>query len=325
MNWYSSKYLKSNLKIFLAYEAEMLTGKHVHNRLLRRAQYLLLAPFIFITKPKFRKDVATIIGQSFRGGSGRTWYPNMIVSITTRCSLKCKHCSNLMCYYEKPQNVSYDTIVASLDRITQLCDRILELYIIGGEPFLNDQLADVLEYALSLPQITCVCINTNGTVPIKSERLLELLKNKRVRLSITDYGYGNVDEFCKILSDNGSNFTRDKTKVWTDYGNMRRRGKTKKELKKQFKKCFMLCREILDGKFHFCPRSANAINLGLVPDVEGDYLDLLDENRPVTREELFFFYYNRTEPLQTCDYCDYAYTELPVIPAGEQIKEPRKD
>lgn len=326
MNRYFERRLFSNLRMLLAVEAEAVMGRHIDNRPLRRAAYLLLAPFLFVTKPNFRKDAAAIIGQSFYGGAGRTWYPSVGLCVTTRCSLRCKYCNNLMCYYEKPQDIPYDTIAASLDKIAELSDRIFNLFILGGEPFLYDRLADVLEHTLSLPQIAHIDILTNGTVPIKSERLLKLMKSERVHVTITDYGYGKVDEFCKVLSDNGCSYFCDKARVWYDYGNMRKRGKTEEELKNQFKKCLADCKEILNGELHRCPRSSNGMNLGLVPNVREDYLDLLDEERPVSREELFFFYYNRTEPIQACDYCDYAHAELPVVPTGkEQMKELRKD
>lgn len=326
MNQYVQKYLFPNLRTLLYFEAETVMKKHIRNRILRRASYLLLAPFLFITKSNFRRDTATIIGQSFRGGAGRTWYPKIEFRVTSRCSLKCKYCSNLMCYYEKPEDIPYDTLVVSLDSITQLCDRIADLRILGGEPFLHARLADVIEYAFSLPQISHVDILTNGTVPIKSERLLKLMKSERLHVTITDYGYGKVDEFCKVLSDNGCSYDCDKTRIWYDLGNMRRRGRTEEELEKQFWKCNLNCKELVNGKLHGCPRSASAIELGIISDAQRDYLDLLDEKHPVSREELFFFYYNRTEALRACDCCDYAYAEMPVVPAGkEQLKEPRKD
>lgn len=325
MNSYFRKYLFPNLRAVLADEAEAAMEKHIQNRPLRRVAYLLWAPLLLITKPNFRKDTATIIGQLFRGGAGRTWYPKIELCVTTRCSLKCKYCCNLMCYYEEPQDVPYDTLVASLDEIARLCDCVFDLSILGGEPFLYTRLEDVLEHALLFPQFSHVNILTNGTVPVKSERLLKLMKNERVHINVTDYGYGKVDEFCKVLSDNGCSYSRDKERVWNDTGNMRRRGRTEKELKKLFIECNK-CREIMSGKLHQCARSANGINLGLVPDAREDYLDLLDEKHPVTREELFFFYYDCAEPIQACDYCDIACSGLPVVPAGrDQLKEPRKD
>ena len=53
--------------------------------------------------------------------------------ITTRCSLKCESCSNLMQYYVDPKNTDYENILQSLNILSQNVDEIAEFRIIGDE------------------------------------------------------------------------------------------------------------------------------------------------------------------------------------------------
>ena len=66
------------------------------------------------------------------------------IMITTKCSLKCRNCSNLMQYYVDPANTDYEKIISSLKTINENVDSISEYRIIGGEPLMNKNWADIV-------------------------------------------------------------------------------------------------------------------------------------------------------------------------------------
>ena len=77
----------------------------------------------------------------------RVYLPRIEVSITTFCSLKCKDCSNLMQFYDKPYHVSAEQVIASIERVLNAIDSLEQLVILGGEPFLHPEFERIINYA----------------------------------------------------------------------------------------------------------------------------------------------------------------------------------
>ena len=66
--------------------------------------------------------------------------------ITEICTRRCRDCSNLMQYYQKPEHISSDAVISDLEKLLN-CLRVQELKILGGEPFANPEvLTAVLGY-----------------------------------------------------------------------------------------------------------------------------------------------------------------------------------
>jgi molybdenum cofactor biosynthesis enzyme MoaA len=61
----------------------------------------------------------------------------MDVVISERCSLKCVDCSNLMQFYESPQDISFNEILRDFDALLERVNHIYEIRLIGGELFMN--------------------------------------------------------------------------------------------------------------------------------------------------------------------------------------------
>lgn len=252
------------------------------------------------------------------------WLPQFEVVITTRCSLRCKYCSNLMQYYNEPYDVPVDIIKDSFIRLMSICDHVGDVIPIGGEPFLCRNFSELLKFFLGFSKIDRVVIFTNGTIAIRDEELLILLADPRVTLKISDYGFGNVKEFCKKMDEHNVNytlFTEDRT--WRDDGDLKPRFRNNEELKQQFNRCASPCRSLLNGQLHFCPRSGHGTDLGLIPLQPNDYLDFMDARQPVSKMQLLEFYF-RTQPITACDYCDSGtYEQRKVYKAGsEQLSKP---
>ena len=95
--------------------------------------------------------------------------------ITERCSLKCKDCSNLMQYYENPQNCDIDMLYRSIDNFFKVFDEVMEFRLLGGDVFMNPQWPLVVEKLIKEPKIKRIVLYTNGTL-IPQEKYIDLLK-----------------------------------------------------------------------------------------------------------------------------------------------------
>ena len=125
------------------------------------------------------------------------------IIITERCSLKCKDCSNLMQYYKNPKNCDTGMLLKSLDIFCAIVDEVMDFRIIGGEPFMNKEWHVIAKRLIDEPRAKRVVIYTNGTIIPRKEHL-ELLKNKKVLIMVSDYGalLKNLVGLKKMLEEN---------------------------------------------------------------------------------------------------------------------------
>lgn len=85
---------------------------------------------------------------------------NVTWEITNRCNLNCKHCLSA----EQRANCAADMTLQEcqyfLDDLADI--RVFQVNIGGGEPFLREDILDILDYAHKKEIVTCV--STNGTM-----------------------------------------------------------------------------------------------------------------------------------------------------------------
>ncbi len=282
----------------------------IQNPKVRAAMKLLYSPIAIV---KNEGNIRTLLKESARSRS-KSYFPYLEMCISSKCTLRCKYCSNLMPCYEDPQDISVDVLKESFDRLMSICDKVSMFQILGGETFLCKNLPEILEYVLRYPQIKEISIPTNGTIMIRDEQLLELMKNPRVIVNVSDYGFGHPAELCAFLKSKGIR-VRQMPEEWKDYGNTEKRNRSRTELTRQFAECGMVCKSLLNGKLFACPRSSHGNATGCIPAASGDFLDFLDEGSPVTKQQLIDFYY-RDEPVAACDHCDHGTMVEKAVPAG---------
>lgn len=246
------------------------------------------------------------------------------IVLTTKCTLNCKGCSALMDYYDKRNDMSLDKNIKSLKRILDSCDSIDHLRLLGGEPLLYPNLYEMLYFIKNQEKINRVSIVTNGTLLIKDNKILDILKDSKFDVFISDYGKisRKKDELIKLLKTNNIRYILgNKDFMWRDYGDLECRNRKKSQLKKQFLNCEIMCTSILNGNIFHCPRNSHGTNLKKIPLKEQDYVNLLDDNIDIEqlRKKLYKFFYKYTPYVEACNHCDYATKELKSIPAGQQI------
>jgi hypothetical protein len=252
------------------------------------------------------------------------------VVVTERCSMKCIDCSNLMQYYKNAKNSDLNQLLFSLDRFMKIVDQVYEFRVIGGEPFVNQELYKILEVAVNYNNLENVIIYTNAQ-HIPNDRTLHVLKNKKIKLDITNYkSVGRSkkhDELIKTLIENKINYITHEANLWTDSGRIKFRNKSNEELKNMFKNCCVNdVLTLLNGFIYRCPFSANANNLSAIPREDRDIVEISNKRLDdvLIKKELISLYTRKDKEdfLAACNYCGGRDYSTPSIKAAIQTKLP---
>ena len=247
------------------------------------------------------------------------YFEYLEIPITTKCSLKCKYCSNLIPCYKSPKDYDKNILIRSINTFLKCINKIVYIRVLGGEPFLSSNLNIVLKTLLKSNKIQRIEIVTNGTIIPKEKEIIKKLKDKRIIVCISQYPIVNNKKLVNFLKENNINYRIDKMTYWMNYGNTNKRNKKEKELKKQFKRCNHICKSLVNGEFHLCPRSSHGTDLGIIKNNEEDYVNLLDNNLSITEKKLKIQQLLKKKYIKACDYCDYGTNKSKKIPVAEQI------
>lgn len=109
-----------------------------------------------------------------------------IVEITTRCDLACPAC---LVSAGRPWAMTRAEFARMLDRLIAAERQIDILNLSGGEPLVHPQVLELIDEALSRPEIVRVSISTNGLALVREPRLLEQLQERNVVVSLQFDGF----------------------------------------------------------------------------------------------------------------------------------------
>ncbi len=234
----------------------------------------------------------------------KTYMRSLDIMVTTKCSLKCENCSNLMQYYAKPSNTSEGDILDAVDVIEKNVDDISEFRIIGGEPMMNKDWAFIVKGIIERKPGRSIFIYTNGTIPPKSEEL-KFFIGQNVNFIITDYGKlsRNINKLIDKLDEHGLTYVRTPPENWIDCSSIRHHKREVKDLEEVFKQCCVkYVYTLLDGKLYRCPFIANADNLKAIPDNPANYVNLFSNSENVGHKIKRLV--NNRKFFPACDFCD---------------------
>ena len=250
------------------------------------------------------------------------------VQITEKCSLKCKDCSNLMQYYQKPQDSQIEILFKSIDRFIASIDTLEEFRVLGGDPFMNKEMHKVIRKLTTYDKVKKIAVYTNARIVPKGENL-ECLKHEKVLVDITNYGEVSKahDKVVETLTQAKVAFSTNRCVTWQDCGRiLPYRGKNEGELETQFMNC---CNRdlisLLHGKLYRCPFSANGANLKAIPLNSADEVNLIDDNISISqlREQIKELYLDK-KFLTACNFCNGRDFTSINIDSAIQAKEPLK-
>lgn len=262
----------------------------------------------------------------------RRKYPDTLVHldvvITECCSLKCRDCSNLMQYYKSPENLDPQEIIESLKSLFCVV-RVHELKLIGGEALVSQKaLAEILVYLRDEARGSYdeIRIITNGTI-MPGDALVKVMK-ETPGLTVVFSNYGKLsvrkDEFSELCRTQGIDFILNpEDEYWWDYGRPVKYNATDRQTQGKYAGCYArrLCTSLYRGRLYVCPRQAHGIRLGMMPEAEGEYVDLLDTSLSGDKlREAVLGLTDRKDFISACRYCIDG--KLVKIPKAVQISGP---
>ncbi len=242
--------------------------------------------------------------------------------ITTKCTLKCKNCANLISKYDKPYDVDEKTVEQSIKNYFQVVDYVSLFRILGGEPFCNKKLKKYLKL-LDYKKIGKTEIVTNGTLVPKDEELYKIIKKNNVVVSISNYGKYSfkLKELCEKLDKESVKYKiKDIDEYWYDYGDVINYNKSKKELRKQYRYCDNNCKSILNGEMYYCPRYSHGYDLKLLNRNSNEYVDLINSDKKTIKKKIRKMIMSN-KPLEVCNYCLYGTDKCKKIKPAIQIRK----
>ena len=262
----------------------------------------------------------------------KTYMRSVDVMITTRCSLKCVSCSNLMQYYVDPKNSEHDSTLQALEILNQNVDHISEFRVIGGEPLMNKGWDKIVEGIINKNPERKVFVYTNGTIAPKDEKLEAFKNNKSINFVITEYGKlsRNLNKLHDQLNKFGINYSSTLADNWVDCSTIKHHKRTVAQNTEVFKQCCVkYLYTLLDGKLYRCPFIANAAKLNAIPDNPADYVDLFAKNKLVNKQIKRLV--RATNFFPGCDFCvgrpydpssKLGYDGNGIVKAGVQTQKP---
>lgn len=238
------------------------------------------------------------------------------------CSLKCRDCSNLMQYYKHPQLVDINRYEKAFDRFLGVMDYVSEIYLLGGEPFLNKEIYKIIDRYHNHPKAGGITIFTNGTIK-PDARTIQSMQRSNVLVQISDYNIRQQksEEIGKLLKDNGVRNVVKKYEEWTDLGGIEKRQYPEEKLQNNYEVCFWKKNyTMLRGRVFNCPRSAHGQSLGNFDVPVEEYVDFNDDS--MSDQELRVHMLKLIEwkrYLTACQYCDGGDWHRETIPAAVQL------
>lgn len=243
------------------------------------------------------------------------------IVLTERCTLRCKDCANLIQYYKKPCDLDCDSIIQSFNQFLETIDTLLELRLLGGEPFLFSQLDRIIDAFIDNDKIKQITIYTNSTM-LPTENVLKSLQRKKVSVHMSDYGKCSrkIKELDEVLTQNKINHYIHHYDKWSDLGALESRDYSDENKEKMFGMCFMSkCYTFYRGKLYVCPRAAHGERLGAFHNKENEYIDFNSNEGIMERKNKLKKLLEETKYIEACNYCNGSMHCSTEIPAAIQV------
>lgn len=207
------------------------------------------------------------------------------ISLTTLCTLNCENCMQFLPYWKagRRKENALEEIKENIDIYFGCVDYLLDLDVVGGEPFLYRNLNEFIRYIGEKyrNRIGYIGFITNGMI-VPKEETLELLSKYSMDVSISDYSEDieykhQIEELCEKLEQYHISYMRNKHIDWFDFGFPKDLYHYEGDDAVQHMQCCNSIEHILDDKkLFYCGLEWSAQKGGLYPIEEKAYVDLVD-------------------------------------------------
>jgi len=262
--------------------------------------------------------------------TGKLNIPQIEFTLTTKCSMRCKHCLNYIPTIKKNEHkfIEIDEFKAQLNNLTKAVNHIRRLILIGGEPLLVNNLEEYVEVSARNPKVDKVWIFTNGTLLFKPELLKILNKyRKKIVIYVSNYSKNEnikhkfkYEEIFNQLRTNNICYISNEELNW-EYASPLPDKIQRTNSQKYFLQCDNPCVSVLEGKMYVCPRAGIYTVKNIYNPQPNDYIDLNIENNPKElKHKIIEFYYS--DYFNACNYCNILEDKLkPEIIPAIQLEE----
>ncbi len=128
-------------------------------------------------------------------------FQSLFLFVTSRCNSLCR-----TCFYFDKLNSRDDLSFDEIRRTSETAPRFEKLWISGGEPFLRDELAEVVALFVRNNGVRNVNLPTNGLLPEKIfrqvDRMLELCPELAIDLNFSLDGLANTHDAIRGVPNN---------------------------------------------------------------------------------------------------------------------------
>lgn len=249
----------------------------------------------------------------------------LVIGITEKCTLNCRHCFAAVPYKKEPKSVSFQEFKEKIDLFITLFDGIRVLNISGGETMLHPDLYEMIQYATEKEEIKSVQVFTNGTLLANKEKV-ETLNRKKTLFYFSDYGKlaKNLKANADLMESIDFPYYIQHQEFWyeanvlMDFAYVE---ETPEQLALKYKKCIKNnCNALEDGYFMRCGMARLAEEWGTVPNEDLDRVDVDISKRPIAETKAELREYLKKEYLELCRYCPGRTLEDSVkVPVAEQV------
>lgn len=252
--------------------------------------------------------------------------PGLSVMVTTQCNLHCKLCSQKTSYI-KAKSFSLSRIKLWIDEVFKMADYVVKLGLGGGEPLMNQELADILLYLENYrDRIGSLRIVTNATI-VPDKKILNASTAANCNYLLDDYPVENkLSEIIAELEKYNIKYSvRDYRSVtpymggWVDYGDFKTRQDEASEDACPRKGLYI---DLCDGKLFVCGIERVFMEIAepsIIDACRSDYIDLESHGGTACekRDQLMNIW--KKDRLVSCDYCNGRNVDSPRFPPGEQL------
>jgi MoaA/NifB/PqqE/SkfB family radical SAM enzyme len=131
----------------------------------------------------------------------RREFNSLFLFVTSRCNSLCR-----TCFYFDKLNSKDDLTSAEIDRISQTAPPFRKLWLSGGEPFLREDLADIVGMFVRRNGVRNVNLPTNGLLPEKMfpimDRMLALCPETSIDLNFSLDGLQKTHDSIRGVPNN---------------------------------------------------------------------------------------------------------------------------
>ncbi|MCR5030677.1 MAG: radical SAM protein [Selenomonadaceae bacterium] len=220
-------------------------------------------------------------------------------NIRIDCNLNCRGCTVCANITKTKGNYDLSLFQREIDRLHELVPDVFLISIMGGEPFMNPQVCDFVEYSRRVYPYANITVTTNGSYLFSTpeETFQRIRKAKaNIKLSLYPPFYSRTDDFIGILKKYDMDFHIEP--VYTFSKCLTKKPHTKPDT---LTECRYFCKEVRDGYISRCVPAFYAYKLNArfetnLPEYEG--IDLFDPS--LTGKSLIK---RLRDPLPLCAHC----------------------